>query len=583
MSFCPCCGEPKRFSPSISGRPGAPRSGAAAQGRDLWADETLVACCRQATQAAMERQGAAIEVGDLVVALAGSRAGQSALAAAGLDPDKVMARAGVDTAAHVRHDAMHAAGAETPPFSRDTLTVLERAEALARRRGADTVKVADICEVLARGSGDLAGMRFLASASSHAPAPAGHSSSEARRRARGGAAGHATAYNRLADTARHDDKVSAAPNDPFQLRLNPEDLVGEASLRLPRERDSRHDQASPQKRAHPEHGGCDTRALERQLSDLATQNAEHSRLAHGHRERSEARLNDLARDVAALQLAMREALDALGNRLATRAAEDTSTSGDGRNTDRRLATIEAGLQRLETLVARQGGGGSSSGARSSSSSRRSGTSRGLRSLSRRRRRRSSRSSRGHREFNRGHGDRSTGRDQYERTDRTESASNVMAFEAAHDEGDPAAKRFYLSMSDEIVCAPSIGPRTGARLNAHGIDTVADLLAADPGELAELMASRYITTQTIEDWQMQSRLVCTIPWLRGTHAQLLVGAGYTSARDIADAGGDELSADILKFASTREGQRVLRNGPPPPIERVAKWAEFATLAEVDRAA
>ena len=159
----------------------------------------------------------------------------------------------------------------------------------------------------------------------------------------------------------------------------------------------------------------------------------------------------------------------------------------------------------------------------------------------------------------------------------------MAFEAAHDEGAPAAKRFYLSMSDEIVCAPSIGPRTGTRLNAHGIDTVADLLAADPGELAELMASRYITTQTIEDWQMQSRLVCTIPWLRGTYAQLLVGAGYTSARDIADAGGDELSADILKFASTREGQRVLRNGPPPPIERVAKWAEFATLAETDRAA
>jgi predicted flap endonuclease-1-like 5' DNA nuclease len=536
----------------------------------------------------MERRGAAIEVADLVVALAGSRAGRSGLAAAGLAPDKAMARAGAEAAAHARHDAIHAAGGETPPFSQDTLTVLERAEALARRRGADTVNVADVCEVLARGSGDLAGMRFLASASSHAPAPVGHRSSESRRRsrARGGAAGHATAYNRLADTARHDDRVSATPSDPFQLRLNPEDLVGEASLRSPRERDYRHDEASPQKRAHPEHGGCDTRALERQLSDLATQNAEHSRLAHGHRERSEARLNDLARDVAALQLAMREALDALGNRLATRAAEDTSTSGNGRNTDRRLATIEAALQRLEALVARQGGGGSSSGARSSSSSsssRRSGTSRGLRSLSRRRRPRSSRSSSGHREFNRGHSDRSTGRDQHERADRTEAASNVMAFEAAHDEGDPAAKRFYLSMSDEIVCAPSIGPRTGVRLNAHGIDTVADLLAADPGELAELMASRHITTQTIEDWQMQSRLVCTIPWLRGTHAQLLVGAGYTSARDIADAGGDELSADILKFASTREGQRALRNGPPPPIERVAKWAEFATLAEVDRAA
>ena len=343
MASCPCCGEPKCFSPSNSGRPGAPRSGAAPPGRDLWADETLVECCRQATQAAMERRGAAIEVADLVVAIAGSRAGQSALAAAGLDPDKAMARAGVYAAAHARHDAIHATGAETPPFSQDTLTVLERAEALARRRGADSVNVGDVCEVVARGSGDLAGMRFIASASSHAPAPAGHRSSEARRRSRtrGGAAGHATAYNRLADTAGHDDRVSATPSDPFQLRPNPEDLVGEASLRSPRERDYRHDQASPQKRAHPEHGGCDTRALERQLSALATQNAEHSRLANGHRERSEARLNDLARDVAALQLAMREALDALGNRLATRTAEETSTPGDGRTADRRLATIEA--------------------------------------------------------------------------------------------------------------------------------------------------------------------------------------------------------------------------------------------------
>ena len=83
--------------------------------------------------------------------------------------------------------------------------------------------------------------------------------------------------------------------------------------------------------------------------------------------------------------------------------------------------------------------------------------------------------------------------------------------------------------------------------------------------------------------MQARLVCTIPWLRGTHAQLLVGSGYTSAGVIVEASGGDLSADILKFAATRDGQRILRNGLLLPLDKIAKWAEFATLAELDRAA
>lgn len=180
-------------------------------------------------------------------------------------------------------------------------------------------------------------------------------------------------------------------------------------------------------------------------------------------------------------------------------------------------------------------------------------------------------------------ERTVSRDTARDMPRDNAADEVVSPDDEAQEGDPAAKRFYLSLTDDIVAAPSIGPRTASRLTPHGIKTVADLLAADAADLAERINTRYITTQTIEDWQMQARLVCTIPWLRGTHAQLLVGAGYTSADDIVAASGEDFSADILKFAATRDGQRVLRNGPPPPLEKVAKWAEFATLAELDRAA
>lgn len=156
-------------------------------------------------------------------------------------------------------------------------------------------------------------------------------------------------------------------------------------------------------------------------------------------------------------------------------------------------------------------------------------------------------------------------------------------DAQHHEGDPNAKRFYLSIDDEIVKAPSIGPRTAERLTPHGIHTVRDLFAADPVDLAERIGARHITVARIEDWQIQARLVCTIPWLRGTHAQLLVGAGYTSPGDIQSASIDQLSADILMFAATRDGQRILRDGDPPDIEKIIKWADYASLAELDRAA
>ena len=66
----------------------------------------------------------------------------------------------------------------------------------------------------------------------------------------------------------------------------------------------------------------------------------------------------------------------------------------------------------------------------------------------------------------------------------------------------------------------------------------------PKALAVLMDSRHITPETIADWQDQARLVCTVPGLRGTHAQLLVGAGYRSGNAIAAADADKLCADVL---------------------------------------
>ncbi len=164
---------------------------------------------------------------------------------------------------------------------------------------------------------------------------------------------------------------------------------------------------------------------------------------------------------------------------------------------------------------------------------------------------------------------------------TESERDCASDDDADAHGD-RPKRFYLSLDDDIVRAPSIGPRTAERLATARLVTVRDLLECDPEQVARAVGSRYVTAARVEDWQDQARLVCIIPWLRGTHAQLLVGGGYRSLDQIVPAAASNVQEAIAAFAATREGISCLRSGPPPDRDRVARWLDHARLAEPDRA-
>ncbi len=135
-------------------------------------------------------------------------------------------------------------------------------------------------------------------------------------------------------------------------------------------------------------------------------------------------------------------------------------------------------------------------------------------------------------------------------------------------------RLYLTPAQPIVDAPSIGPKMAERLIPLGIKTVADLLAADARTLATELAMSVVTPAVITDWQDQARLVCTVPGLRGTHAQLLVGAGFRSAEAIATAEPADLCSRVLMFATGKDGQRILRDGHPPDIDRIKSWVDSA---------
>ena len=178
-----------------------------------------------------------------------------------------------------------------------------------------------------------------------------------------------------------------------------------------------------------------------------------------------------------------------------------------------------------------------------------------------------------------------------RRTRTKDVARYAAFAAptdgVEDDDEPDAdrtreKRFYLALDDDIVDAPSIGHRTAERLRAAGIHTVRELLKAEPEALALQLRARNISSAVISAWQHQARLVVTVPWLRGTHAQLLVGAGHPSHDVISSTDQNTLLAAVLRFTATREGQSVLRAGPPPDAAKIASWIAYAQQAETQRA-
>jgi hypothetical protein len=154
--------------------------------------------------------------------------------------------------------------------------------------------------------------------------------------------------------------------------------------------------------------------------------------------------------------------------------------------------------------------------------------------------------------------------------RTAEAAPVGAARAAS--ADPAFVQ--LTLDHDVADGPSIGAKQAKRLGKHGIVTVRDLVKADPAMLAVLLNTRNLTAQTICDWQDQALLACIVPGLSGAHAQLLVGAGYRSADALAGAEPDKLAADVLAFAVTGAGQRILRDGGVPDIDTIKGWLEAA---------
>lgn len=132
----------------------------------------------------------------------------------------------------------------------------------------------------------------------------------------------------------------------------------------------------------------------------------------------------------------------------------------------------------------------------------------------------------------------------------------------------------LELDDPIVDAPAIGPKTAARLEAIGIRTVRQLLAADSELLSSKLKTSWIKPQTIDQWKVQARLVHEIAGLTAAGSGLLYLAGVTNVEEFLRQSVDELHQMVVEASQTSEGQRVLREKSPPTKDVLNKWRHRA---------
>ena len=135
-------------------------------------------------------------------------------------------------------------------------------------------------------------------------------------------------------------------------------------------------------------------------------------------------------------------------------------------------------------------------------------------------------------------------------------------------------RFYLEREMPVEKAPSIGAKTAAILDKHGIKSVGDLLSADPEKVEAELNDRHIDSLTILTWQMQAELCCTVPNLRGHDAQFLTACGISHREELARAEPQALLKKVDAFVATSAGERILRGSERPDLKEVTDWIAWA---------
>ncbi|MDH5623469.1 MAG: DUF4332 domain-containing protein, partial [Candidatus Bathyarchaeota archaeon] len=116
----------------------------------------------------------------------------------------------------------------------------------------------------------------------------------------------------------------------------------------------------------------------------------------------------------------------------------------------------------------------------------------------------------------------------------------------------------------------IGPRLGEELRAIGITNVGELIVADPALIDE---KTRVSRDMAERLQATAQLRM-IPSVDENDAEMLVDAGVTSMRELADQNLVQLGRKISEIAKTYIEEGKISKDENPTIEEVSSWIRMA---------
>jgi len=128
----------------------------------------------------------------------------------------------------------------------------------------------------------------------------------------------------------------------------------------------------------------------------------------------------------------------------------------------------------------------------------------------------------------------------------------------------------LNSQDNPEEIKGIGPRLGEELRAMGITNVGELVTADPVIIDE---KTRVSREMAERLQATAQLRM-ISIVDEDDAELLVDAGITSIKELADQDLVQLSRKISEIAKTYIEEGKMSEDEKPTIEEVSSWIRMA---------
>ena len=128
----------------------------------------------------------------------------------------------------------------------------------------------------------------------------------------------------------------------------------------------------------------------------------------------------------------------------------------------------------------------------------------------------------------------------------------------------------LNSQDNPEEIKGIGPRLGEELRALGITNVGEIITADPVIMDE---KTRVSRDMAERLQATAQLLL-IPGVDENDAEILVDAGISSRRELADQDLVPLSRKIGEIAKTYVEEGKMSEDEKPTIEEISSWIRMA---------